>query len=121
MFDEHVVELRNEKPSQLLLVGLLGDHRLPGPAEFVDEVHEGHHECLAEQRRLRPEVAEQQVFGDAGGLGDFTGGGAAIVLAGEECPGGVEQKSAGLAAGPSHRGEGSRLLNCSLGHRCPLL
>ena len=90
--------------SQLLLVGLLGDHRLPGPAEFVDEAREGQHECLAEQRRLRTEVAEQQVFGDAGGLGDFTRRGAAIVLAGEEGSGGVEQKPARLATGPArHR------------------
>src|ERR1700739_3103117 len=36
-----VVEPPDEMPGQLLLAGLLGDHRLPRPAEFVDEAGEG--------------------------------------------------------------------------------
>ena len=103
VFDEHVVELPDEMPGQLLLVGLLGDDRLPRPAEIVDEAGEGKDEGLAEQRRLRAEVTEEQVFGDAGGLGDFTRRGAAVVLAGEEVAGGVEQESPRRATGPARR------------------
>ena len=109
MFYEHVVELPDEMPGQLLLVGLLGDDRLPRPPEFVHEAGERYDEGLAEQRRLRTEVAEQQVFGDARGLGDFTRRGAAVVLAGEQGSGGVEQKLARRATGPSRCGRHLRL------------
>src|ERR1700756_423080 len=105
VLDEHVVELPDEMPGQLLLLGVLRYQRLPCPAEFVDEAGEGYDEGLAEQRRLRTEVAKQQVLGDAGGLGDLARGGAAVVLAGEEGPGGVEQEFARRATGaPRRRG-----------------
>ena len=51
MFDEHVVELPDEMSGQLLFVGLFGDDRLPGLAEFVDEAGERQHEGFAEQCR----------------------------------------------------------------------
>ena len=37
VLDEQVVELTDEPPSQVLLVGLLGDDALPRLAEVVDE------------------------------------------------------------------------------------
>src|ERR1700758_1705955 len=49
MLDEQVVELPDELPGQLLLLGLLGDDRLPRSAEFVDEAGEGQDEGLAKQ------------------------------------------------------------------------
>ena len=103
MFGEHVVELPDEVPRQLVLVGLLGNDRLPRPAEFIDEAGEGKDERLAEQGRLRAELPEEQVLGDAGGLGDLTRGGAAVVLAGEEVAGGVEQEPPWLATGAARR------------------
>ena len=90
MFHEHVVELSDEVAGQLVFVRLLGDNRLPRPAEVVDEAGEGNDHGLAEQGGLRAEVAEEQGFDDAGGLSDLAGGGAAVVLAGEEVAGGVE-------------------------------
>ena len=103
MFDEYVVELSDETPGQLLLAGLIRNDRLSRPAEIVDEAGEGHDEGLTEQRRLRTEVTEQQVFGDAGGLSDFPCRGAAVVLPGEEGARGIEQKLTRGATGPSLR------------------
>ena len=40
MLDEEVIELSHEAPSQLLLIGLLVDDRIPGAAEVVDEFRE---------------------------------------------------------------------------------
>ena len=91
VLDEHVVELPDELPGQLLFVGLLGNDGLPRPAEVVDEVRERQHEGLPEQAGLGAEVAEQQVLGDAGGLGDLARRGAAVVLPREQLAGGVEQ------------------------------
>jgi hypothetical protein len=45
---EHVIELPDEMPGEVLFVGLLGDDRLPGAAEFVDEAGERQDEGLAE-------------------------------------------------------------------------
>ena len=52
---------------------------------------------------LRAEVAEEQVLGDAGRLGDLAGRRAAVVLTGEQLAGRVEQQPAGLAPGPAGR------------------
>ena len=60
MFDEHVVELPDEMAGQLVFVGLLGDDRLPRPAEVVDEAGEGNDQGFAEQGGLRAEVTEEQ-------------------------------------------------------------
>ena len=103
MFYEHVVELRDEMPCELLFVGLLGDDRPPRSAEFVDEAGKGEDEGFAEQGRLRTEVAEEQVLRDAGGPRDLTRSRAAVVLTGEEVACGVEQESARRAAGPARR------------------
>jgi len=87
-------------PGQVLLIGLLGHHRLPGGAEVVDEADERLHQRLVEQAGLGPEIAEQQVLGDPGRLGDLLGGGAAVILAGEQLSRSVQQQSTGFAAGP---------------------
>src|SRR4051794_5540926 len=41
MLDEDVVELSDEQPGQLLLVGFLGNNGLPRLSESVDEVGKG--------------------------------------------------------------------------------
>ena len=99
MFDEYVVELADEMPGQLVLVGLLRDDRLPRPAELVDEAGEGKDQGFAEQSRLRAEVTEEQIFIDTGGLGNFARRRAAVVLAGEEVARGVKQESPRRATG----------------------
>ena len=101
MFGNHVVEVLDEMPGQFVFVGLLGDDRLPRSAEFVDEARERKDEGFPEQSGLRAEVAEEEVLADSCGLGDFTRRGAAVVLAGEQFAGGIEQKSPRLAAGPA--------------------
>ena len=123
MFDEHVVELPDEEPRQLFLVGFLGNDGLPRLTESVDEVRERQHQGFPKQSGLRAEVTEEQVFADAGGLGDLARGGAAVILAGEQRSGGVEQKSPRLAAGPAGRHvRGGPLRLCtSLGHGTSLL
>ena len=125
VFDEDVVKVHDELPGQLFLVGLFRDHRAPRPAEFVDEAGEGQDESLAEQGRLRSEVAEQQVFGHACRDGDLTGGGAAVILAGEEVTRGIEQQPTWLTAGPAGRRSRRRRLGAlrgqSIGHGFSLL
>src|SRR3954468_22036303 len=80
---------------------LLGDELPPRAPEPVDDVGERKDECLTEQPGLGAEVAEEKVLGDACAFGDLARRGAAVVLAGERVPRGVEQKSAWLAAGPA--------------------
>ena len=48
---------------------------------------------------LGGEVAEDDGFGDAGGGGDFLGGGAPVPFAGEEIEGGFEELPAAVAGG----------------------
>ena len=103
MFHEHVVELSDEMAGQLVFVRLLGDDRLPRPAEVVDEAGEGNDHGLAEQGGLRAEVTEEKGFGDASSLSDLAGGGTAVVLTGEEDAGGIKQESPGLASGTARR------------------
>src|SRR5271170_1657730 len=101
MFGNHVVELLDEMPGQFFLVGLLGDDRLPRSAEFLDEACERKDECFPEQSGLGAEVAEEKVLTHSGRVGDFTRRGAAVVLAGEQSAGGIQQESPRLAAGPA--------------------
>ena len=68
MFDEHVVELPDEMAGQLLLVGLLGDDRLPRPAEFSTKSVNGKTRASRNSAGLGAEVAKQQILGDACGL-----------------------------------------------------
>ena len=103
MFHEHVVELSDEQAGQLVFVRLLGDDRPPRPAEVVDEAGKGNDQGFAEQGGLRAEMTEQQRLDDAGGLGDLSSSGAAVVLACEEIAGGVEKESPGLASGTTRR------------------
>ena len=98
VLDQDVVEVSDELPRQLLFVGLFGDDGLPCLTEVVDEVRERQTRASRNKTGLRAEVAEEQVFADAGGLGDLAGGGAAVILAGEQFTGGVEQQRARLAA-----------------------
>ena len=127
MFDENVVELTDEMPGQLLLVGFLGDDGLPRLAEIVDEVREREHERFSEQSGLRPEVAKQQILADSGRLGDFTRRRAPVVLAGEKIASGVQEQSSRLAAGPAGCLDLRLLLGAlllgrtSLGQGCSLL
>ena len=64
---------QDRKPARLRLAR-------PGLTEPGDERRERQDQCFAEQPGLGPEVAEQQIFGDAGGLRDLAGGGAALVV-----------------------------------------
>ena len=84
---------------QFVFVGLLGNECLPLEGELVDDAREREHQRLPKQSGLGAEVPEQQVFGDACAFGDLARCGAAIVLAGEQLTGGVEQQPARLAAG----------------------
>ena len=88
---QHVVQSADELPGELFLVGLLGDDGLPRLAEIIDEVRERQHERFAEQSGLRAEMAEEQILGDTGGLGDLAGRGAAVILAREQFSCRVEQ------------------------------
>ena len=83
MLDEDVVELPDEKSRKVILVGLLRDDGCPRAIEFRHEVDERRDERLAEQSCLRAEMAEKQMFRDAGGIGDLTSRGAAVILPGE--------------------------------------
>ena len=85
MLDEQVVQVTDELRGQLLLVGRVGIDRLPRLREIVDEARERNDERLAEERGLRAEVTEEQVFGDAGRLGDLASRRAAVVLTSEQC------------------------------------
>ncbi len=126
VFDEEVVELPDEAPSQLLFVGLLVDDSVPRAAEVVDEFGERQDQGFAEQPCLRAEVAEQQMLGNACGFGDFTRRRAAVVLAGEQVTGGGEQKLPRGAPRPARTlgwglGLGRQFCGRALGHGCTLL
>src|ERR1700761_4898310 len=98
MLDEHVIELPHEMPRQLLFIRLLGNDGPPRLAESVDEAGERQHEGFPKQAGLRAEVTKQQVLADSGGLGDFARGGAAVIAAGEQPAGGIEEKASRLTA-----------------------
>jgi len=90
VLDQHVIEAADEVPGQFLLVGVLGDQGLPCAAEILDEIGERRHQRLVEQPGLGAEVPEQQVLGDARRIGDLSGGGAAVILAGEQVSRGIQ-------------------------------
>ena len=108
MLDDHVVDLFDEMASQFVFVGVFGNKRLPLQRELVDDVRERKYQRLPEQSGLGAEMPEEQIFGDACAFGDLTRRRAAVVLAGEQLTGGVEQEPARLA-GRAAGGPGRRL------------
>ena len=59
MLDEHVVQLPDEMPGQLVFVGLFRDDGPPRLGELIDEAYKRNDKGFTEQGCLRAEVAEE--------------------------------------------------------------
>ena len=61
MVQKDVVELSDELSGQVLLVGVLGNNRLPRLSESIDEAGKGSNKGFAKQGCFGAEIAERAI------------------------------------------------------------